>query len=107
MRKIKILLPFIAVLLAVAGVFAMKAHKTNVDQKLDTYYYIYEQDSKDLNLYQDAANWTQTVNPANESCPIGGSVPCVVHSDQSTVQDFVNSIQSTADVESNTYATKP
>ncbi len=105
MRKFKFILPVIAVLLlAVAGVFAMKA-KSNEPVKEDTFYYQYNAEGTTLSDYQTAGNWQAITSPDDADCS-GGSVPCVVHSPQSTVSAFVNSITSTSVVTNNEDATK-
>lgn len=106
MRKFKMFLPLIAVLITVAGVFAMKAHKTESSSKYDTYYYHYIPSTTSLSQYQDEGSWVQTTTPDQEACG-GGTKPCIVESAQSSVGAFVATITTESDVETNPYATKP
>jgi hypothetical protein len=99
MAKLKYLLSMIAVILAVAGVFAMKANK-NVEKRPTIYYYEYTSEGTNLSDYQTAGNWQAISSPDDADCS-GGNVPCVVHSSQSTVSSFVSSITSTSVVTNN------
>lgn len=100
MRKFKFILPVIAVLLlAVAGVFAMKA-KNETTVKQTTYYYQYSGTSYTLSDYQNAANWSDASTTPQTGCD-GDTHPCVVRSSINNKSGFVSSITSTAVVENN------
>ena len=101
----KYALSLVAAVVAAAGALAMNSHKQN-SQQLDTYYYEYQPNATDLASYQNADNWIQISSPSESNCT-GGDAPCVVYSDQENVENFVQSIQSTSDVDSRTLATKP
>ncbi len=102
MKKLKFILPLIAVLLTVAGVFAMKANKQNVKQAM--YYYHYTASGTTLSDYQNPGNW----EPSTQEGPgcSGSGKPCVVQSAFSTVNDFVDNINSTSDVDNNILVSK-
>lgn len=105
MKKVlKFILPLLAVIITVAGVWAMR-NTNRMSQKLNNYYYKYIPTQASLSLYKDTANWMQITDPLGESCE-GTEIPCIVQSTQSTVSSFVNSISTKADVESAVYAQK-
>lgn len=101
-RAKKHLLSLAAALIAVAGVWAMHATKHS-SQKFDTYYYHYLGNDDQLSSYQTQSNWELLSEPDAPGCSIG-SIPCVVESDQNTVQNFVSSIVSKTDVEGHEYS---
>jgi len=103
-KALKFILPLLAVIITVAGVWAMR-NTHRVSQKLNNYYYKYIPTQASLSLYKDTANWMQVINPLEESCG-GTDIPCIVESTQSTVASFVNSIVTKADVETAPYAQK-
>ena len=104
-KALKFILPLLAVIITVAGVWAMR-NTHRVSQKGDTYYYYkYIPTQASLSLYKNSTNWVQTTTPDEESCE-GTAIPCIVQSTQSTVSSFVNSISTKADVESAVYAQK-
>ena len=77
----------------------------NFSTKQGINYYAYSLNIKDLDAYQNQNNWTKISSPAQATCE-GGTVPCVVTSDQANLEDFVESIQTEADVESHTISRK-
>lgn len=103
-KALKFILPLLAVIITVAGVWAMR-NTNRMSQKLNTYYYKYIPTQASLSLYKDTANWIQVINPLEEACE-GMDIPCIVESTQSTVTSFVNTITTKADVETAPYAQK-
>ena len=107
MKKVlKFILPLLAVIITVAGVWAMR-NTNRMSQKLNTtyYYYHYKANVANLTAYQTQTNWETVQSPGEPGCN-GTELPCVVKSTQPTLSSFVNSITQESDVTSNTVAQK-
>lgn len=100
----KFSLTILAVVIAMAGVWAMQGKKHS-DQKFDTSYYHYLGNDDNLASYQLQSNWEILSDKDEPGCSTG-IIPCVVESEQSNVQDFVSSIQNETDVEGHEYSKK-
>ncbi len=88
MKRFKVLLPTVAVLLAIVAAFAFSP-KSNArqDKAVVDYYFIYTGNSlSDIDLL-NPANWTPTTNPNGVACGIEDVFPCIVKSTEVTDMD--------------------
>jgi len=104
-KALKFILPLLAVIITVAGVWAMR-NTHRMSQKFNApYYYHYKANVANLSAYQTQTNWEAVQSPGEPGCD-GTDLPCVVKSTQPTLSSFVNSITQESDVTSNTVAQK-
>lgn len=77
MKNLKLLLPLIAVVFAVAGGFAKEANSKVEDTKATTLYFHYVPNTMSDAQYTAASNWQES-SPEESPCNSAGNITCLV-----------------------------